>query len=231
MKTRFEPKLPRRSWKNNNLHALDLNSGPLHLKQVFYHWTIKARYHMSILVPFRTTKDCHSCRFGRFVPSNEDFTWAALWAHYAAGFNGPMLKILLLVQRFRVRILGVEFIYFSCWHPWETRFKSGFHSSFWDFICGTWNWGMASSFWNHVIQISIRQVHFQDIYSQLLIIKIFSENIYFLKSNTYFWGTVVFLQYGFLYLILTRPKFAVHTPACRPVFLPTCLSSDWNVSL
>jgi hypothetical protein len=39
---------------------------------------------------------------------------------------------------------------------------------------------MASSFWNHVIQISIRQVHFQDIYSSLWIVKIFSENLYFL---------------------------------------------------
>ncbi len=39
---------------------------------------------------------------------------------------------------------------------------------------------MASSFWNHVIQISIRQVHFQDKYSQLWIVKIFTENIYFL---------------------------------------------------
>ncbi len=38
---------------------------------------------------------------------------------------------------------------------------------------------MASSFWNHVIQISIRQVHFQDIYFQQWIVKIFSEKIYF----------------------------------------------------
>ncbi len=60
--TRFEPRLPRMSsWKNIKLHTLDWNSGPLHHKQVFCHWTIKARYHMLILVPFRTTKDCHSC--------------------------------------------------------------------------------------------------------------------------------------------------------------------------
>ncbi len=177
MKTRFEPRLPRMSWKNNNLHTLDLYSGPLHLKQVFCHWTIKWRYHMIILVPFRTTKDCHSCLFGRFVPSNEDFTSAALWVYYATGIDGPMPKI------YWCRGSGFEswvWIFFSCWHPWETRFKSGFHSSFWDFICGIWNWGMAISFWNHIIQISIRQVHFKDIYSQLLIIKIFSENIYFL---------------------------------------------------
>ncbi len=120
-----------------------------------------------------------------------------------------MSKYIQLLQGSWVRILCVNFNIFSCWHPWETRFKSGFHSSFWDFIYGIWYWGMASSFWNHVIQISIRQVHFQDIYSQLWIIEIFTENIYFLYSNTYFWGTVLYLQYGFLYLILIRPKFAV----------------------
>ena len=39
-------------------------------------------------------------------------------------------------------------IFFSFWHPWETWFKSDFNSSFWDFICEIWNWGMASSFCN-----------------------------------------------------------------------------------
>jgi hypothetical protein len=59
MKTRFESRLPKMSsWKK--LHTLDLNLGPLHKKQVFCHWTIKADikgFHISILVPFRTTKD------------------------------------------------------------------------------------------------------------------------------------------------------------------------------
>jgi len=45
MKTRFEPRLPKMSsWKNNKLHTLDSNSGPLHQLQVFCHRTIKARY-------------------------------------------------------------------------------------------------------------------------------------------------------------------------------------------
>ncbi len=104
----------------------------------------------------------------------------ALWDIYLSGFGSLMSKYLQLLQGFWVRILGVNFKIFSCWHPWETRFKSGFHSSFWDLICGIWKWGSASSFWNHVIQISIRQVHFQDKYSQLWILKIFTENIYFL---------------------------------------------------
>ncbi len=48
MKTRFEPRPPgMSSWKNNELHTLDFNTGPLHRKQVFCHWTIKARYIMS----------------------------------------------------------------------------------------------------------------------------------------------------------------------------------------
>ncbi len=64
MKTRFEPRLPRMSsWKK--LHTLDLNSGPLHKWQVFCNWTINAdtKYsYLSILIPVRTTKDCHSCQ-------------------------------------------------------------------------------------------------------------------------------------------------------------------------
>ncbi len=96
----------------------------------------------------------------RFVPSAGIFTWTALWGHYVTGFGSPMSKYLQLLQGSWMRIFLNIFL---CWHPWETRFKSGFHSSFWDFICGIWKWGMASSFWNHVIRISIRQVHFQDI--------------------------------------------------------------------
>ncbi len=113
----------------------------------------------------------HFFCFGRFVPSTGIFRSTALWELYASGLGGPMSTYLQLVQGSWVRTLSVNFNNFSCWHPWETRFKSGFHSSFWDFICGIWKWGMASSFWNHVIQISNRQVHFQDIYSQLWIVK------------------------------------------------------------
>ena len=66
----------------------------------------------------------------------------------------------------------------------------GTNISFLKFICGILNWGVANSFWNHVIQISSRQMYFQDIYSNLLKVKLFSGNIYSLKSNTYFWGKV-----------------------------------------
>ncbi len=44
MKTRLESRLPRKSsWKSINYYILDLNSGHLHRKHVFCHWTIKAR--------------------------------------------------------------------------------------------------------------------------------------------------------------------------------------------
>ena len=39
---------------------MDLNSGPLHMRQVLCHWTITADtkgFHISTLVPFRTNKD------------------------------------------------------------------------------------------------------------------------------------------------------------------------------
>ncbi len=88
-------------------------------------------------------------------------------------------------------------------------FLNGTNISFLKFICGILNWGMANSLWNHVIQISSRQVYFQAIYSNLWKVKIFCGNSYSLKLNTYFWGTVMFVQDGFLYLTVTRHKLTV----------------------
>ncbi len=90
-------------------------------------------------------------------------------------------------------------------------FLNGTNISFLKFIGGSLNRGTANSFWNHVIQISSRQMYFQDIYSNLWKVRIFRGNIYSLKSNTYFWGTVMFVLEGFLYLIVTRNKL----PVCR----------------
>jgi hypothetical protein len=84
--------------------------------------------------------------------------------------------------------------------------------SFLKFICEILDRGVANSFWNHVIQISSRQMYFQDIYSSLWKVKLFSGNIYSFKSNTYFWGTAMFVQERFLYLIVTRHKLTVHPP-------------------
>ncbi len=84
------------------------------------------------------------------------------------------------------------------------------HFSFLKFICGILNRGMANSFWNHVIQISIRLMYFKDIYSNLWKVKIFRGNIYSIKTNIYFWGTVMYVQDVFLYLVVTRHKLTVH---------------------
>ncbi len=94
-------------------------------------------------------------------------------------------------------------------------FLKGTNISFLKFICGILNRGVANSFWNHVIQISSMQMYFQDIYFNLWKVILFSGNIYTLKSNTYFWGTVMFVQDGFLYLIVTRHKLTVHSLSCR----------------
>jgi hypothetical protein len=45
-------------------------------------------------------------------------------------------------------------------------------------IFGIWDCGLANSFWDHVIKISIRQMSFQNIFCQLRKVKIFCENIY-----------------------------------------------------
>jgi len=101
--------------------------------------------------------------------------------------------------------------------------------SFLKFICGILNRGVANSFWNHVIQISSIQMYFQDIYSNLWKVKLFSGNIYSLKSNTYFWGTVMFVQDGFLYLIVTRHKLTVYV-AWRVGTITLCNSQLYTQS-
>ncbi len=93
--------------------------------------------------------------------------------------------------------------------------------SFLKFIWGILNRGVANSFWNHVIQISSRQMYFQDIYSNLWKVKVFIGNIYSLKSNTYFWGTVMFVKDGFLYLIVTKHKLTVRLPWLFAEYLKT----------
>jgi hypothetical protein len=56
-------------------------------------------------------------------------------------------------------------------------------------------------------------MNFQDIYCILdceKYLQIFFGNMYSLKSNYYFQGTLTYVQHGFLYLILTSHKFTVH---------------------
>jgi hypothetical protein len=42
-------------------------------------------------------------------------------------------------------------------------------------------------------------------------LNIFLKHSLPLQSNTYFQGRVKYVQYGFLYLTLTRPKITVHS--------------------
>ncbi len=104
----------------------------------------------------------------------------------------------------------------------------GTNISFLKFICGTLNRGVANSVWNHVIPISSIQMYFQDIYSNLWKVKLFSGDIYSLKSNTFFWGTVMFVQDGFLYLMVTRHKLTVYSYSQhQPIWIswPTVFNS------
>jgi hypothetical protein len=96
------------------------------------------------VVPFRTTKDCHSCRslllVGRIFPSTGILTWTALWGHYLSSLDGPVTKYMLeiRVQGAWARILGVLFHTFPWWHPCEPRFKSGFIIPFEITYCSSW---------------------------------------------------------------------------------------------
>jgi len=56
-------------------------------------------------------------------------------------------------------------------------FLNGTNIYFLKFICGILNRGVVNSFWNHVIQISSRQMYFQDICSNLWKVKVFIGNI------------------------------------------------------
>ncbi len=93
------------------------------------------------------------------------------------------------------------------------------------YIFGIWDWGLPNSFWEHVIQISIRLMNFQYIFSQLWKVKIFCRNIYSLWPNTYFRRTVMYVQYGYLFLILTRPKLTELTQVDIPCRLKGIFSS------
>ncbi len=67
-------------------------------------------------------------------------------------------------------------------------FLNGTNISFLKFICGILNRGVAKSFWNHVIQISSRQMHFQDTY-------IFQS----VKSKSIYWKYLLLkIKYIFL---------------------------------
>ncbi len=149
MNTRFEPRIPRMSsWKNFTSWFWTLD--PCISGKYFVtgpSTQISIIFHISILVQFRTTKDSFllvtftglANLFPPPVSLNQQ-----LCGNYVSCIGRPMSKYIHLLQGSWVRILGVNINIFPCWHPWETMFKSGFHSSFWDFKCRIWKWGMAT---------------------------------------------------------------------------------------
>ncbi len=92
---------------------------------------------------------------------------------------------------------------------------------------GIWVWGLADSFWDHIIQISKRVMNFHDIYSQPWKVKI-QVTIYFLSSNSYFRGVVTDVLYGFIYDTDQAKIYSLHVPAaCLEARRPRRPTSSW----
>jgi hypothetical protein len=110
---------------------------------------IKGSY-KSILVPFRTIKDCHFCWSLLLVWQ----IFSLNWDLHINSFVGTLciwlwwsnVKILITDAGLPGSNPGCEVWYFFMLTSLGDWFKSGFHSTFWDFTSGIWNWGMASSF-------------------------------------------------------------------------------------
>ncbi len=65
---------------------------------------------------------------------NWDFNMDSFVGTFCISFDVPASKYLLVMQAAWVKIQNVMFITFLWWHPWEARFKSGFHIFFWDLV-------------------------------------------------------------------------------------------------
>ncbi len=91
-----------------------------------------------LLVQFRTTKDCHSCRslllVWQICSLNWDLDMYSFVRCLCISFDGPVARYLLVIQGSLSSKPGCMFLTFSGWHPWEPRLKSGFHNSFWDYV-------------------------------------------------------------------------------------------------
>ncbi len=86
---------------------------------------------------------------------------------------------------------------------------------------------LADSFWDHVIEIyvteiSMRQLRFQYIFSHLWKVKILcgKHSLHIIKY--FFWGTVMYVQYGSLYLIPTRHTLTECFPSLVSLFSTEC---------
>jgi hypothetical protein len=76
-----------------------------------------------------------------------------------------------------------------------------------NYIFGIWKWGMAKSMvLYHVLQIPFRVMNFSGYIFTTVKCKYLSWNHYFLKSNSYYQGRVLYVQYGFIFYLI-RHKF------------------------
>ncbi len=76
----------------------------------------------------------HFSWFGTCVLSTEILTCTALWEHSASALMVQWQNTCMRCRGAWVQIQVVMFTTFSLWHPWEPRFKSGIHNSFWDYV-------------------------------------------------------------------------------------------------
>jgi hypothetical protein len=72
--------------------------------------------------------------FGTCVLLTEILTWTAFWELSAWAVMVQWQNTCMWYRGAWVQIQVVMFTTFSLWHPWEPRFKSGFHNSFWDYV-------------------------------------------------------------------------------------------------
>jgi hypothetical protein len=129
------------------------------------------------------------------------------YCSYSAFSNGNNI---FLNRNYEIKVNLMEEIYISRLElqRWSPEFVIIFSKIY---IVGVWDWDLANSFCDHVIQISFRVMNFQDIHSQQWKVLFFFGTIDSL--NSYLRRTVMYVQYWFLFLILTRPKVTVRT--CR----------------
>ncbi len=121
-----------------------------------------------ILVPFRTTKDCHSCRSLLLVWQICSLNWDLYMDSFVGtlrfSFDGPVAIYLLLMQGSHVQIQGMKSYIFYFWHPWGPKFKSGFHNSVWDYVVpGRISWITLEIYklkiWERVLAHSFSGIH------------------------------------------------------------------------
>jgi hypothetical protein len=139
-KIRFEPSLPRMSeWKNIKLHPGFQHETPASVTSILS-LDHQCQIHSipTKLLMWRSQLREQICQISKsdrqesLVVLNE--TNIDLWKVLLSCIGGAVTKYLVLMQGTWVQLQSVKFNIFSWWHPWEPRFKSGSHNSFWDLV-------------------------------------------------------------------------------------------------